>query len=1745
MDKAGQRGIAILILMVMVLAVPEGAFAYSSGKTGSSSTGCGGGSCHGGTNTVTPTLTTGIPSSGYTSGTVYSLTIGGSGGVSGTDGGFNLDASLGTFANPGTNAQIVSGEATHSNSNSRSWTINWIAPASGSGDVTFLLAINFVNGNGGTSGDSWGTDSWTVSEATSNPVNWSLNQPGSDRGSVFSHSILHLDSGSPTLVLSNGTTVTFASGSGGGNPQYSEGDVVSVAGDCSILGNLSLYCSGDNSYGQLGLGSNSLSSGIVDFGTRSAVTVSDGNNHNCAILDDGSVRCWGRNNLGQLGDESNINRNSPSSVNLGHNRTAVSISAGLDFTCALLDNGNVSCWGDNSYGILADGSTTHSNSPVTVNHSSVDRPVSIASSGKSVCAIMEDGSVRCWGKSYTVTTSGGAVTNGSVEISLPSGRTAVDIDGTAWHTCVILDNSSMSCWGVNTHGQWGDGSCSSVISGSGCSGTNSNSPVHVRLAGSAIAIAAGTESTCALLSNYNLQCWGAQSGEFNGTNDDLLLPHAMNFSDGSSIAFSEQDFDGDGIWNSLDTHMSGDDDGDGVPTPTDPYPNNPARWLACPEGEWGRLSCNDAPPGHYSSAGDLYYTHCVIGTYQPDYGQGHCHQASSGNIVANEAATNHSPCPPGSYQPQIGQSTCILASAGNYSNQQFGDAADNGTPASLSPRSALYSGSILASGDTADLFSIAVPRDHGVAVSLNSTSGSDIDLVFTDSSLNIIDNSSSNPANVAEIASTNNTNFSSGTSLLIWVKQNNASSIGDYEMRLWLFSTLTGSQIGNSSFLISPELGISQYQCAPGTYQPSQGGRECNNASSGHFVSGSGGVSQEQCSPGSYQPSTGQTHCFVATPGYYVSGNGASSQTPASPGYFVSASGATSQIPCSPGTYQPSLGQTSCDDANPGHYVANSGQSSQIQCSSGTYQPYFRQTSCIDADPGHYVPGSAATNQTQCSPGSYQPNSGQNSCLFASIGHYVSIPGATAQSSCFAGTYQPSTGQTTCLPASPGYYVNSTGSSSQYPCPPGSFQPVSGQNGCDSSTPGHYVGIEGAISETPCPAGTYNPNHGAADLSACLLTDPGHYVQNNGSSSQTPCFPGSWQDQTGSTSCILASLGNFSMGYGSTNQVQCPTGSFQNQTGKGWCWGAIPGYYVDSPGSSSQTPCMVGTHNPNYGSNSSDDCMDADPGHFVALSGSSSQTECLSGTYQPNSGQSSCIDADAGHYVPGAGYTEQIECGLGHYQDSNGSNICLEATPGHYVDIMGAETQAQCPPTTYNPVSESDSRDDCIDVDPGHYSSEWGTPDQIECPQGTYQPNSAQALCLDTDPGYFVTSPASTTQSACPSGTYNPHEASVSATDCIPADPGHYVDKQASPIQTPCSPGSYQGVSGQLSCIDASPGYYVPEEGQSEQTPAPLDSYVSGAASTGVENCPESHITLQEGAVSSDDCYLDSDGDRIQDISDPDDDGDGVDDAYDMCPMGLMGWSSSIESDFDGDGCNDVEEDSDDDNDGFPDDNDALPLNQAEWSDNDMDGIGDNADTDDDNDAMLDSDEEAAGTDPKDSDTDDDGFKDGVDAFPKDPTEWADSDGDGYGDNGDAFPNDASKHLEEDLIAKYGLVIGLVAVMLVAGLGGWMVMRRRGDEESTPASEQTQSVGLRSQPESPAQEPTIAPAPDFEPEMDTNQFLEELEADLQKPTPPADAKMNEQGQLVWIDDSGSVYAQNPDGSIMTFDVASGSWTPLE
>jgi predicted small lipoprotein YifL len=84
-----------------------------------------------------------------------------------------------------------------------------------------------------------------------------------------------------------------------------------------------------------------------------ALAVTAGSYHTCALLDDHRVKCWGNNGYGQLGTgDKNERRGAPEemgdhlpTVELGTGRTAKAISAGRYATCAILDDGSVKCWG--------------------------------------------------------------------------------------------------------------------------------------------------------------------------------------------------------------------------------------------------------------------------------------------------------------------------------------------------------------------------------------------------------------------------------------------------------------------------------------------------------------------------------------------------------------------------------------------------------------------------------------------------------------------------------------------------------------------------------------------------------------------------------------------------------------------------------------------------------------------------------------------------------------------------------------------------------------------------------------------------------------------------------------------------------------------------------------------------------------------------------------------------------------------------------------------------------------------------------------------------------------------------------------------------------------------------------------------------------------------------------------------------------------------------------------------------------
>ncbi len=258
---------------------------------------------------------------------------------------------------------------------------------------------------------------------------------------------------------------------------------------CVILDTAKVKCWGYAPNGQLGygniedIGDNETPNtvGTVNLGGNAAA-IAAGGDHVCAILVSGAVRCWGSGSSGELGygntdsigDTETPNTVGP--VSLGAGRKATAIASGLAHTCAILDNGRVRCWGFGGDGRLGYGtadSIGDTELPSTVGPVDLGpgrTAVAIAAGDNHTCAILDNGTVRCWGNGalgrlgYGNTTDIGDTESpasvGPVDLGL--GRTAVAISAGAAETCVVLDNGRIRCWGDGDDGRLGYGNLDDI-----------------------------------------------------------------------------------------------------------------------------------------------------------------------------------------------------------------------------------------------------------------------------------------------------------------------------------------------------------------------------------------------------------------------------------------------------------------------------------------------------------------------------------------------------------------------------------------------------------------------------------------------------------------------------------------------------------------------------------------------------------------------------------------------------------------------------------------------------------------------------------------------------------------------------------------------------------------------------------------------------------------------------------------------------------------------------------------------------------------------------------------------------------------------------------------------------------------------------------------------------------------------------------------------------------------------------------
>ncbi|WP_192484591.1 MULTISPECIES: RCC1 domain-containing protein [Cysteiniphilum] len=235
-------------------------------------------------------------------------------------------------------------------------------------------------------------------------------------------------------------------------------------------------------------------------------SISAGLNFNCAIDSVGQPYCWGENVYGQLGNNSTTTSYIPVKPNQIEDIT--SLSAGSFHACAVNNSGEAYCWGKGKSGQLGNGDIKSSPEPIKVNQDRSVKFQMVSSGGEFSCALDQDKKAYCWGSNSMGQLGLGTTTNMSEPTVLSFGSEQVlSISAGTSHACAITQSTtneakSVMCWGSNAQGQLGLGNTTAKVL----------SPKAMNLDGinaKPVVVKAGNQYTCVGFDNNTLYCTGS------------------------------------------------------------------------------------------------------------------------------------------------------------------------------------------------------------------------------------------------------------------------------------------------------------------------------------------------------------------------------------------------------------------------------------------------------------------------------------------------------------------------------------------------------------------------------------------------------------------------------------------------------------------------------------------------------------------------------------------------------------------------------------------------------------------------------------------------------------------------------------------------------------------------------------------------------------------------------------------------------------------------------------------------------------------------------------------------------------------------------------------------------------------------------------------------------------------------------------------------------------------------------------
>ena len=172
--------------------------------------------------------------------------------------------------------------------------------------------------------------------------------------------------------------------------------------------------------------------------------------------------------------------------------------AGTSHSCAVLTDGTAKCWGLNTNGQLGNGTTTQSTTPVAV--SGLSNVKQIAAGANTTCAVLNDGTVKCWGLNTNGQLGNGTTTQSTTPVAVTGIANASQVAVGAAFACAALTDGTVKCWGLNSSGQLGNGTT-----------VQSTTPVAVSGLSGVTAVSLGATNACALLTSGSVKCWGSNA----------------------------------------------------------------------------------------------------------------------------------------------------------------------------------------------------------------------------------------------------------------------------------------------------------------------------------------------------------------------------------------------------------------------------------------------------------------------------------------------------------------------------------------------------------------------------------------------------------------------------------------------------------------------------------------------------------------------------------------------------------------------------------------------------------------------------------------------------------------------------------------------------------------------------------------------------------------------------------------------------------------------------------------------------------------------------------------------------------------------------------------------------------------------------------------------------------------------------------------------------------------------------------